>query len=201
MRAANQDLYRRPRLRRLRRRTSPPSWLVGALRRLRALALAPSLASDYSSTQRAAVSTTSCAARSSSAGARQVEERVRSHPRRAVRRPGWLPVAPAAGRSASAVRPELRGLTAPRSPRSSTSRWSRSTQGASPAHRTRPLRAPPLTDPRFLSRCGLFVRPASFLSEGTQSVDSFLEHPEHSHGAPVARSDRCWCVRHRLICA
>ena len=143
MRATNQDLDRRPRLRRLRRRTSPPSWLVGALRRLRALALAPSLASDYSSTQRAAVSTTSCAARSSSAGARQVEERVRSHPRRAVRRPGWLPVAPAAGRSASAVRPELRGLTAPRSPRSSTSRWSRSTQGASPAHRTRPLRAPP----------------------------------------------------------
>ena len=66
------------RLCRLRRRTSPPSWLVGALRRLRALALAPSLASDYSSTQRAAVSTTSCAARSSSAGARQVEERVRS---------------------------------------------------------------------------------------------------------------------------
>ena len=131
------------RLRRLRRRSSRPSWLVGALRRLRALALAPSLASDYSSTQLAAVSTTSCAARSSSAGARQVEERDRSHPRRAVRRPGWLPVAPAAGRSASAVRPELRGLTAPRSPRSSTSRWSRSTQGASPAHRTRPLRAPP----------------------------------------------------------
>ena len=31
--------FRRP-----RRRTSPPSWLVGALRRLRALALAPSLA-------------------------------------------------------------------------------------------------------------------------------------------------------------
>ena len=104
---SNEDLARRPRsfvhaavaaaaalghrLRRLRRRTSPPSWLVGALRRLRALALAPSLASDYSSTQRAAVSTTSCAARSSSAGARQVEERVRSHPRRAVRRPGWLP--------------------------------------------------------------------------------------------------------------
>ena len=142
MRATNQDLDRRPRLRRLRRRTSPPSWLVGALRRLRALALAPSLASDYSSTQRAAVSTTSCAARSSSAGARQVEERVRSHPRRTVRRPGWLPVAPAAGRSASAVRPELRGLTAPRSPRSSTSRWSRSTPGAPLARPTCPLRAP-----------------------------------------------------------
>ena len=57
-----------------------------------------------------------------------------------TRRPS---VAPAAGCSASAVRPELRGLTAPRSPRSSTSRWSRSTQGAPPAHRTRPLAARP----------------------------------------------------------
>ena len=40
---------------------------------------------------------------------------------------------------------ELRGLTAPRSSRSSTSRWSRSTQGAPPetAHAVRrPLRAP-----------------------------------------------------------
>ena len=35
------------RLRRLRRRASPPSWLVGALRRLRALALATLLASGY----------------------------------------------------------------------------------------------------------------------------------------------------------
>ena len=58
------------RLRRLRRRASPPSRLVGALRRLRALARAPSLASGFSSTQRAAVSTTSCAARSSSADGR-----------------------------------------------------------------------------------------------------------------------------------
>ena len=66
------------RLRRLRRRTSPPSWLVGALRRLRALALAPSLASGYSSTQRAAVSTTSsCAARSSSADGRHASSYAR----------------------------------------------------------------------------------------------------------------------------
>ena len=53
--AAAAALGRRPR--RLRRRASPPSWLVGALRRLHALALAPSLASGFSSGERAAVST------------------------------------------------------------------------------------------------------------------------------------------------